>query len=189
MKVYTRTGDNGTTSLVGGKRIAKNDIRLEAYGTVDELNSWIGLLESSNTIPEEAHETLTEVMNRLFDIGSLLATEEESAWQPAPLSQSATSDIEMAIDSLESSLPRHNKFILPGGHEDAAKANIARTVARRAERRIITLASSVAIDTEIIRYINRLSDYLFVLSRAINNNTGTLERFWTGGKTPQNSNK
>lgn len=183
MKVYTRTGDNGTTSLVGGKRIAKDDMRLEAYGTIDELNSWIGLIESSNHITEEDHDTLTEIMNRLFDIGSILATEKESAWQALPLPSSATAAIETEIDRLESSLPRHNRFILPGGHADAARANIARTVARRAERRIITLASSESIDPEIIRYINRLSDYLFVLSRAINNISGTAERFWTGGKS------
>lgn len=185
MKVYTRTGDKGTTSLVGGTRIAKDDMRLEAYGTVDELNSWIGLLESSDAIPQEAHATLTEIMNRLFDIGSMLATEAESTWQPKPLPQAATTDIELAIDRLEASLPQHNRFILPGGHPDAARANIARTVARRAERRIITLASSVSIDSEIVRYVNRLSDYLFVLSRAINNCTGTPERFWTGGRNSE----
>jgi len=182
MKVYTRTGDKGMTSLVGGKRVAKDDMRLEAYGTVDELNSWLGLINSSTSIPQEAHDTLSDVMNRLFDIGSILATEPESTWQPKPLPQSATDDIEFAIDKLEAMLPKHNRFILPGGHADAARANIARTVARRAERRIITLASSVSIDSEIIRYINRLSDYLFVLSRIINNATGTPEKFWTGGK-------
>lgn len=182
MKVYTRTGDKGTTSLVGGKRIAKDDIRLEAYGTVDELNSWLGLIDSSTSIPQEVHDTLSDVMNRLFDIGSILATEPESTWQPQPLPQSATTEIESAIDKIEAMLPKHNKFILPGGHADSARANIARTVARRAERRIITLASSTPIDSEIIRYINRLSDYLFVLSRIINNASGTPERFWDGGK-------
>lgn len=178
MKVYTRTGDNGTTSLVGGIRIAKDDPRLEAYGTVDELNSWLGLLESSHAIPQAAHETLSAAMNRLFDIGSALATEAASSWQPAAFPAEATKALEDAIDQLESTLPRHNKFILPGGHPDAARANVARTVARRAERRIITLAGLVDVDTEIVKYVNRLSDYLFVLSRAINNNNQVPERFW-----------
>ena len=178
MKVYTRTGDKGTTSLVGGTRIAKDDTRLEAYGTVDELNSWLGLIEASSAIPFEAHSTLQAAMNRLFDIGSALATEADSTWQPDPFPPSATKALEDAIDSLEATLPRHNRFILPGGHPDSAKANIARTVARRAERRIITLAATVDVDSEIIKYINRLSDYLFVLSRVINNINHTPERFW-----------
>ena len=178
MKVYTRTGDKGTTSLVGGTRIAKDDPRLEAYGTVDELNSWLGLLESSQAIPTAAHATLTSAMNRLFDIGSALATEAESSWQPQPFPDEATKELEDAIDLLEEELPRHNKFVLPGGHADSARANIARTVARRAERRIITLASAVDVDAEIVKYVNRLSDYLFVFSRAINHATGTPERFW-----------
>ena len=178
MKVYTRTGDKGTTSLVGGTRIAKDDPRLEAYGTVDELNSWLGLLESSEVLPEGAHATLGAAMNRLFDIGSALATEATSKWQPAPFPASATKELEEAIDNLEGLLPRHNRFVLPGGHADSARANVARTVARRAERRIITLSGLVDVDAEIIRYVNRLSDYLFVLSRAINHVTGTPERFW-----------
>ena len=117
-------------------------------------------------------------MNRLFDIGSAPATEAASSWQPAAFPAEATKALEDAIDQLESTLPRHNKFILPGGHPDAARANVARTVARRAERRIITLAGLVDVDTEIVRYVNRLSDYLFVLSRAINNNNQVPERFW-----------
>lgn len=124
-------------------------------------------------------------MNRLFDIGSILATEPESNWQPSPFPSSATSSLENDIDKIEASLPVHNKFILPGGHADAARANIARTVARRAERRIISLAATVDVDSEIVRYINRLSDYLFVLSRAINNASGTPEQFWDGGRSNQ----
>lgn len=176
--VYTRGGDRGTTSLVGGTRVSKASARLEAYGTVDELNSWIGLLASRDTIPDSAHAVLTDVMNRLFDIGSILATEPESTWQPAPLSPDETLKLEQAIDTLDAMLPRHNRFILPTGHTDAANANIARTVARRAERRIIALAEHVAVDPEIIRYVNRLSDYLFVLSRAINILNDGSEIFW-----------
>lgn len=178
MKVYTRTGDSGTTSLVGGTRIDKDNARLEAYGTVDELNSWLGLLDSSEAIPQPAHATLLRAMNLLFDIGASLATEEDSKWQPAPFPADATEALEADIDAFEASLPRHNRFILPGGHPDAARANIARTVARRAERRIISLGRDVAVDPEIVRFINRLSDYLFVLSRAINNFNSADEIFW-----------
>ena len=178
MKVYTRTGDSGTTSLVGGTRVPKDSVRLEAYGTVDELNSWLGLIGSSDHIPPEAHHTITRAMHRLFDIGSALATEPESKWQPQPFNPAETAALESAIDAFEGRLPRHDRFILPGGHPDAARANVARTVARRAERRIIALASQAPVDPEIIRYINRLSDYLFVLSRAINNFNSVDEIFW-----------
>lgn len=178
MKVYTRTGDGGTTSLVGGTRVPKFSPRLEAYGTVDELNSWLGLLNASDALPPDAHSTLLAVMNNLFNVGSALATEPESKWQPAPFPDSATEELEKAIDALEETLPRHNCFILPGGHADAARANIARTVARRAERRILSLAQEVDVDLAIVRYVNRLSDYLFVLSRAINACAGVPEVFW-----------
>lgn len=176
--VYTRTGDNGTTSLVGGTRVAKDSPRLEAYGTVDELNSWLGLIACSRHISADDKSLLTEVQNRLFDIGSMLATEPESHWQPEPLADDAAAVIEQAIDRLDSTIPAHNRFILPGGCEDAARAHIARCVARRAERRIITLAETAPVASPIIRYINRLSDYLFVLARAINYNCGSPEIFW-----------
>lgn len=177
--VYTRTGDAGTTSLVGGTRTSKDDVRLEAYGTVDELNSWLGLVDSSQALPEAAHATLRRAMNHLFDIGAILATEAESKWQPAPFPASAVEALEADIDALDATLPRHNQFILPGGHPDSARANVARAVARRAERRIITLQRTVAVDPAVLRYINRLSDYLFVLSRAINILNGGDEIFWT----------
>lgn len=177
-KVYTRTGDSGTTSLVGGTRVAKDSVRLEAYGTVDELNSWLGLIAVSPYVSPDDKALLTAVQNRLFDIGSILATEETSPWQPAPMAPAAVEDIEHAIDRLDASLPAHNRFILPGGSADAARCNIARCVARRAERRILTLAREVDVDPVLIRFVNRLSDYLFVLSRAININCGVNEIFW-----------
>lgn len=176
--VYTRTGDSGTTSLVGGERIAKDDARLEAYGTVDELNSWIGLLASLPTIGHDARATLRRVSNRLFDIGSALATTPNSDWQPAPFPEAEIDAIETAIDAIDAALPRHNRFILPCGHPDSARANIARTVARRAERRIITLSRQAEVDPNILRFINRLSDYLFVLGRHINVHNGADEIFW-----------
>lgn len=176
--IYTATGDRGTTSLVGGTRVAKDNPRLEAYGTVDELNSWIALLASITPLPDGAPELLATVQHRLFDIGSALATEPQSSWQPAPFPDSAVREIETHIDTLDATLPRHNRFILPGGSTPAAQTNIARTVARRAERRIISLAAHTAVDPTIIRYINRLSDYLFVLARAINKINGVDEIFW-----------
>ena len=176
--VYTRTGDDGTTSLVGGTRVSKTSTRLEAYGTVDEANSWLGLLESSQAIPEAAHATLARAMNHMFDIGSALATEPESSWQPAPFPTDAIAALEADIDALDAAVPRHNRFTLPGGHADSARANIARTVVRRAERRILALAAEAPVDPGIIRYVNRLSDYLYILSRAINVHTRTPERFW-----------
>lgn len=182
MKIYTRTGDSGTSSLVGGTRVSKDDVRLEAYGTVDELNSWLGLLHSSDELPQGARNTLFRAMNLLFDIGSALATEASSSWQPAPFPAEAVEELEHDIDELELTLPRHNAFILPGGDSDAARANIARTVARRAERRIVSLASEHNVDLTALKYINRLSDYLFVLSRAVNHRAGNRELYWQSPK-------
>lgn len=176
--VYTRTGDTGKTSLVGGTRVEKNHPRLEAYGNVDELNSWLGLIVLSEKISVDDRQLLHRIQNHLFDIGSMLATEPQSSWQPKPLEDKAINEIEAAIDRLDSSLPAHNRFILPGGCEDAARTHIARCVTRRTERRIIDLSSVAEIDPKIIRFVNRLSDYLFVLARAINNKSGNHEIFW-----------
>ena len=175
--VYTRTGDSGTTSLVGGTRVAKTDPRLEAYGTVDELNSWLGLLYADPATPATALPVLLKALNTLFDIGAALATEPTSSWQPAPMPQATIEALEQAIDELDATLPRHNRFILPTGHPAAARANIARTVARRAERRILAIPDPV--DSKILQYINRLSDYLFILSRAINIFNHKEEIFWS----------
>lgn len=177
-RIYTRTGDDGTTSLVGGTRVAKNDIRLDAYGTVDELNSWIGLLASSSAVDDEQKAVLRGVSHRLFDIGAALATEATSPWQPQLPGDEGVKPLEDAIDSLDSALPPLRRFVLPGGHPDAARASIARTVARRAERRIHDLASTTAVAPFVFHYINRLSDYLFVLSRHINAANGCEEIFW-----------
>ena len=176
--VYTRTGDSGTTSLVGGTRAPKDSPRLEAYGTVDELNSWLGLLATAPALDPADRLLIADIQNRLFDIGSILATEPESSWQPTPLPTDAIALVEQAIDRLDSALPAHNRFILPGGSPDAARAHIARCVARRAERRIITLVAETSVDPTVIAYINRLSDYLFVLARALNHNSGSEEIFW-----------
>ena len=179
MKVYTRGGDKGRTSLVGGTRVAKNHPRIEAYGSLDELNSWLGLVICQpEELPAEVTDTLLGVQNRLFDIGTILATEPDSKWQPAPLPLSAVEELEAAIDRLDASIPAHNQFILPGGCQAAARAQVARTVARRAERLLITLTDSMEVSPEILAYINRLSDYLFVVGRAANYFNGRDEIFW-----------
>lgn len=181
MKIYTRTGDQGLTSLVGGTRVPKTSPRLEAYGTVDELNSHIGLLLSygPDSIPADARATLGRVQHRLFNLGSQLATEPESPYQPQGITDADVAEIETAIDAIDSALPRHNRFILPGGAPAAAQAHVCRTVARRAERRMLQMhQDGCPVDPAALRYINRLSDYLFVLSRQINLHTDTPEIFW-----------
>lgn len=177
-RLYTRTGDDGTTSLVGGTRAPKDSPRLEAYGTVDELNSWLGLLAADTDLPQPRRQMLRQIQNTLFDIGAHLATEPESQWQPASLPDDTVAALERHIDKIDSALPPLRQFILPGGSEAAARANIARTVARRAERRITTLQHTAPVDPNIPRYINRLSDLLFALAREININTGHDEIFW-----------
>ena len=177
-RLYTRTGDDGTTSLVGGARAPKDSPRLEAYGTVDELNSWLGLLAASAAMPAARREMLLDIQNRLFDIGAALATEPESAWQPAPLGHDTVEALERHIDDIDAGLEPLRRFVLPGGTPDAARANIARTVARRAERHIIALAREADIDPDILRYINRLSDLLFALGRELNHIAGRPEIFW-----------
>lgn len=179
MKVYTKTGDKGTTSLVGGTRVAKDDIRLEAYGTVDELNSWIGLLCAQPIADAETMRILTTVQNKLFDIGSALATEIDSKWQPRLISANDIAAIEADIDRMESVLPAHDRFILPGGTQAASIANVARTVARRAERRIVALPEGTAPGQQpTVQFVNRLSDFLFVLSRYLNFLAHQREIFW-----------
>lgn len=177
MSLYTRTGDDGTTSLVGGARAPKDSLRLEAYGTTDELNSWLGLLAADPAVANR-RDLLLAIQNRLFDIGAALATEPESKWQPAPLPEEAIKALEQAIDDIDSKLPKIKQFVLPGGCESSARSNIARTVCRRAERRVIALARTSPVDPAILRFLNRLSDLLFALGREININAGSSEIFW-----------
>lgn len=173
-KIYTRTGDLGTTSLVGGKRVPKTHPRLEAYGTVDELSSHLGLL-CALLSDERDKAFILSVQQTLFGLSALLATEPESAYQPKPLSASLIKNMEDEIDRLQAILPPLNAFIIPGGSQAAAQAHVCRTVCRRAERCILALAEQSEVNCDIIRYTNRLSDYLFVLARTINTRNGVLE--------------
>ena len=176
MKVYTRTGDKGMTSLVGGTRVPKDSPRLEAYGTVDELNSWIGLVaaNAADVLPAEDARLLTWIQNKLFDLGCELATEAESKYRPREIAAADIEVLERAIDRVDATLPVHNRFILPGGTQASAQAQIARTVARRAERRMLAMCPS----ENALRFVNRLSDYLFILARQLNVLAGAPEMFW-----------
>lgn len=181
-RLYTRTGDAGTTSLVGGARADKDCRRLDAYGTIDELNSWLGVIISQGVLDEEDARRLTDIQCRLFDVGTLLATPPESEWQPSPLCQQAMADIEAFIDDVDSRLEPLRSFILPGGTHGAALTHVARTVARRAERRIISLTRDTTIDPLIVPYINRLSDLLFAIARLINHRAGVADTPWQAAK-------
>ena len=186
-KVYTRTGDKGTTALVGGARINKTDVRLEAYGTVDELNSQIGLLiamtEKQATENESVgtmRDGLIRIQNDLFIVGTHLATDQSQTplYPSAILPEGETEFIEQSIDSMNEQLPEKQGFVLPGGSVAAAQAHVCRTVCRRAERRIAALAETATVGPEIMQYINRLSDYLFILAKIINFNMGHSEIIW-----------
>lgn len=179
-QLYTGTGDAGTTSLVGGKRIKKNSTRLEAYGTVDEFSAHLGLLSTFDLNTLAIQSLLSAVQNRLFDVGAYLATDVEPGATPAikGLTEEDITDIEHAIDALDEQVPKANAFVLPGGTRASAEAHIARTVCRRAERRILAIAEESYVDPLVIRYFNRLSDWLFILSRHYNHAAGVPETTW-----------
>ncbi|NOT38099.1 MAG: cob(I)yrinic acid a,c-diamide adenosyltransferase [Saprospiraceae bacterium] len=167
MKIYTKTGDKGTTGLFGGKRVSKDDIRVEAYGTVDELNSSIGLL-IAHLQNHDINNFLGKIQNELFVIGSHLASDPSKKNEHIPdLKPEMITDLEQAIDMMDAVIPPLKFFVLPGGSVSIATAHLCRTICRRAERRIVTLSHNEAVDESIIIYFNRLSDYLFTLSRYI----------------------
>jgi len=179
MQIYTRTGDDGTTGLIGGSRVKKYDIRLEAYGTVDELNSYIGVIRSLQT-DDHADAILAKIQNILFVIGSNLASDESTGLIKKKLS--CTEDdvlmLEKEMDQLFTVLPKLNNFILPGGCQASSFCHVARTVCRRAERRIVELSDKTEVESNLIKFINRLSDYLFVLSRKVSMDQKAPEILW-----------
>lgn len=178
-KIYTRTGDAGSTSLVGGSRVEKHNQRIEAYGTLDELNSHIGLIASHPDLQKADRDFLTSLQSHLFDIGSYLACPPDGQFTlPTGVTPQRMDRLESEIDRLDAALPRIDRFILPGGSQLAAICHVARTVCRRAERRITELASAATVAPEAIAYINRLSDYLFTLARFNNIITDNPEIFW-----------
>ncbi|MDF2159364.1 cob(I)yrinic acid a,c-diamide adenosyltransferase [Algoriphagus sp. CAU 1675] len=165
MKIYTKTGDQGITSLLGGVRVPKSDLRIEAYGTVDELNSYIGLLRDQE-VNQKRTDFLKEIQDRLFTIGADLATApgKEKVKKP-DLYVKDVEKLEQEMDQMESELPALTSFILPGGHQSVSFCHLARTVCRRTERIVVELASYEQVNELVIQYLNRLSDYLFVLGR------------------------
>lgn len=173
MKIYTRTGDRGTTSIVGGERLPKSHPRIEAYGTIDELNSWIGLLIADSECPAESRSLMTDIQSRLFDIGGRLAGTPSAGITPEDVLR-----LERDIDAMDAQLPPLTQFLLPGGSLLAAKANIARTVCRRAERLMVDIADSIGLEPEPLIFINRLSDWLFTFGRWCNHMSGIEEKFW-----------
>jgi len=185
MKIYTKTGDNGTTALFGGTRVAKHHIRIESYGTIDELNSWIGLLRDQE-IAQHSKDILTLIQHKLFIVGAVLATDPEKALlkngkERLNIAKIETEDIvllENEMDAMDAELPPMTHFILPGGHPIVSYCHIARTVCRRAERLASHLNESEPFEKNILFYLNRLSDYLFVLSRNLSSHLGAGEIKW-----------
>lgn len=178
MKIYTRTGDQGDTSLFGGKRVLKSDLRIDAYGTVDELNACIAVVRDQEVNKKREH-FLIQVQDRLFTIGSMLATVSGNTTVRIPhLDTTDVASLEEAIDQMEVHLEPLRNFILPGGHISISHCHVARTVCRRAERKIVALSQSEPVDQLIIRYVNRLSDYLFVLARAMAEELNVKETPW-----------
>lgn len=178
MKIYTKTGDKGLTSLIGGTRVAKHHIRIESYGTVDELNSYIGLIGCQEIDPH--HQTvLKEIQDRLFTVGASLAADPEKSKMKIPdLLESDISLLETEIDKMNDALPALKHFVLPGGNTVVSYCHIARCVCRRAERLTVALAEGSFVDTKVTVYLNRLSDYLFILGRKLGQDAGAAENIW-----------
>ncbi len=181
MKIYTKTGDKGLTSLFGGARVSKDTDRIEAYGSVDELNSQLGIVRSLKP-PPEIDRTLQRVQNDLFTLGADLATPETKTKKKVlRISSSHVEQLERDIDILESSLPPLEHFILPGGTRTSAELHVARTICRRAERSIVRLSRKSEIRITPVVYMNRLSDFLFVAARSVNRSEGGEEAVWVPG--------
>ena len=178
-KVYTRGGDMGKTSLVGGQRVSKASVRLEAYGTVDELSSHLGLLAAM--LPDgEDKAMIVRIQHCLFHVCTNLATDQEKTelYPTAYLPEGAIQELEHQVDDIMKLLPERQGFVLPGGTREAAQAHVCRTVCRRTERRIVALSEITKITPEVLQFVNRLSDYLFVLAKKINFNANHSEIVW-----------
>jgi len=182
MKIYTRTGDHGETGLFGGRRVPKDDARVEAYGDVDELAAFLGLAASLLSSQPEIVPDIEALQRDLFHLGAELATEPGHAPAAALIGDADIERLERKIDGAEAQLPALRNFILPGGTPGAAALHAARCVCRRAERRVVALARDGGMRPEVIRYLNRLSDWLFVLARLTNHRAGSSETIWEGRK-------
>jgi cob(I)alamin adenosyltransferase len=176
-KIYTKTGDKGETGIFGGKRLPKDHIRIESYGTVDELNAFLGLVRDQ-VQEDQLRELLKNIQDRLFTIGANLASDPEKKLTTPDIRESDIELLEQEMDRMNEELPDLKNFILPGGHPTVSQCHLARCVCRRAERRVVTLAQHEAVSEVIIRYLNRLSDYLFVLARFLAKAKGAEEVIW-----------
>lgn len=189
MKVYTKTGDDGTTGLFGGTRVPKHHIRIDSYGTVDELNSWLGLIRDQQ-IDEVHQQQLIVIQEHLFTVGALLATDPEKELlkngeerlKITKVGHTEINYLEQAIDEMDGQLPQMTHFILPGGHTTVSYCHIARTVCRRAERIATLLFQTEPFDINVLSFLNRLSDYLFVLARKLSYNLQANEIKWIPNK-------
>ena len=189
MKIYTKTGDNGTTGLVGGTRLPKHDLRIECYGTVDELNSYLGLIRDQE-ISSDSKAMLIAIQEQLFIIVSILATDPEKLKEEAKrkrlgitfLKAEAITVLEARIDAMNLELPAMTHFILPGGHQTVSFCHIARCICRRSERNVSKLNVEQPTQPELLVYLNRLSDFLFVLARKLSNELGAEEIKWIPNK-------
>lgn len=178
MKIYTKTGDKGKTSLIGGTRVSKSHLRIDSYGTIDELNAYIGLLRDQQ-VNENRKDLLKEIQDRLFTIGSNLASEEDQNRKKIPdLKQTDIELLESQMDIMDSELPELRFFVLAGGHQSVSFAHLARTVCRRSERLCVELSEKEFVADLVLIYLNRLSDYLFVLSRKMAQELGVEEISW-----------
>ncbi|PWS33704.1 cob(I)yrinic acid a,c-diamide adenosyltransferase [Pedobacter paludis] len=178
MKIYTKTGDKGQTSLIGGTRVSKYHLRIEAYGTVDELNSYIGLI-MCQAIDTHHQLLLKEIQDRLFTVGASLATDPEKSKMKIPdLHETDITLLENEMDAMNETLPELKHFVLPGGNTVVSYCHIARCVCRRAERLTVELAGNSFVDERVTIYLNRLSDYLFVLARKLNYDFNVEENIW-----------
>jgi len=181
MKVYTKTGDNGTTSLVGGERVFKTDARVEAYGTVDELSAFIALLGDETAAAGGAEcygDDLARILSALMTVEALLATGEGGAGKVAPLGDAAVEYLETRIDAMQAKVPAITRFTIPGGNRCVSLCHVCRTVCRRAERRAIAADAEHGVDATVMRYLNRLSDYFYLLGRALTVDFDVAEREW-----------
>lgn len=185
MKIYTKTGDSGTTALFGGSRVKKYNLRIESYGTVDELNSYIGLIKDQN-ISNTIKNSLLKIQNELFTLGAMLATPPDKETLKSgkerlnipKIDENSIQFLENEIDKMDAELPQMTHFILPGGHQAVSFCHVARCVCRRAERLSVELNDQENINNDILKYLNRLSDYLFVLARKLSKDLAVEEIKW-----------
>jgi len=178
MKIYTKKGDAGQTSLIGGTRVPKHHVRIEAYGTVDELNSWIGVLRD-HSADEAMRGQLYEIQDRLFTLGSHLAPDPDKGRMKLPeLAEADVERLETSIDAMEADLQPLTNFVLPGGLAANSFAHVARCVCRRAERAAVLLGENAPVEALVLRYLNRLSDWLFVYSRHVSHRANAEEVLW-----------